>query len=190
MIHSFVRFLIDHVFVQMCIHRARINFIGADQTGDDVLEAVDVQVYSATFWINVKQFWQSNAKTMACLVFFSGIVQPIFQMMAVIAIAFAPLTPPVRHRMLSLQELTCKIPLSAFYVEAILLIVFTFDVTAETQPMLGAKYEAAGTVIVTGCIGLVLFLVGQLSFLLIVNQLVIFCTNRLMKLHLCSQFDY
>lgn len=171
--------LVTNLFARMRIHRARINFDGADQSGDDVLEAVDVQVYSATFWINVKQFWQSDAKTMACLIFFSGIVQPIFQMMAVIAIAFVPLTPTVRHRMISLQELTCKIPLSAFYVEAILLIVFSFDVTAETQPILGVKYAAAGTVVVTGCNGLVIFLVGQLSFLMIVNQLVNICKTAL-----------
>jgi len=129
---------------------------------------------------------------MACLIFFSGIVQPVFQMMAVIAIAFVPLTPTVRHRMISLQELTCKIPLSAFYVEAILLIVFSFDVNAETQPILGVKYAAAGTVVVTGCIGLVIFLVGQLSFLMIVNQLVNYWQNRtqLMTRQLLSFFCF
>jgi hypothetical protein len=74
-------------------------------------------------------------------------------MAAVTAIAYAPLTQSWRHRMLTMQEMTCKIPLSAFYVEAYLLIVFAFDVTNDTQPITGVTFVGAGTVIVTGFIG-------------------------------------
>ncbi len=36
-------------------------------TDDMLIDNFDVQVYIATFWINIQQFWESNAQTMlAC----------------------------------------------------------------------------------------------------------------------------
>ena len=46
-------------------------------------------------------------------------------MLSAIAIAYAPLTRATRERLLTVQELTCKIPLSSFFVEGFLLEVGT-----------------------------------------------------------------
>jgi hypothetical protein len=67
------------------------------------------QVYIATFWINVKQFWESGSKSMACLIFFAGVVQPTAQMASAATVAFYPLARATRHRMLTAQEVTCKV---------------------------------------------------------------------------------
>ena len=43
------------------------------------IDDIDVQVYIATFWYNVQQFYESSAYSMAVLTAFSGLAQPILQ---------------------------------------------------------------------------------------------------------------
>ena len=171
----------------------RVNLIGTvvQVHGDDQVNAddalvddtalvadFDVEVYIATFWINVKQFWNSDAKAMACLIFFAGVIQPIIQMASASVIAFSHLTRSGRNRMITMQEMTCKVPLSAFYVEAYLLIVFCYDLSKTQEVIIPVPtidydqtFEASGSVVIRSFIGLVLFLFGQLLFLAIVNLL-------------------
>jgi hypothetical protein len=79
---------------------------------------IDANLYEATFWMNVKEFWDADAKPVACLIFFSGVVQPCIQLLSVSTVAFGSLSKAQRHRMLTVQEITCKVPLSSFFVEA------------------------------------------------------------------------
>ena len=85
---------------------------------------------------------------MAVLVAFSGLFQPILQFLAAMTICYMPLTRATRERMLTVQELTCKIPLSSFYVEAYLLEVFKFKVSGspETTQRLCGRGLGAGLV--------------------------------------------
>jgi len=164
----------------------RVNVKGvatqASDGSDDIqtLSTFNVQVYIATFWINVKQFWESEAYTMAYLIFFAGVVQPIIQLTAVTTIAFAPLTRTFRQRMLTVQEVTAKVPLAAFFVEAYLLVVFAFDLdwvrvfdVPSLKSIARPEYtlEASGSVDVVSYVGLLLFMLGQLSFLAVLNLL-------------------
>jgi len=168
--------------------KGSVTKVEGDDSYDDASSPVpelvsdfDVEVYIATFWINVKQFWEADSQTMAVLIYFSGVVQPMIQMVSACAIAFTPLSRETRHRMITLQEVTCKVPLSAFYVEAYLLIVFAFKVQLEyivQLPLKVENYESKGDVIITGFIGLALFLIGQLLFLVIVNFLRLLHRNQ------------
>lgn len=88
-------------------------------------------------------------------------------MLAVLIIAYAPLSTLHRHRMITIQEITCKIPLSSFYVEAFLLITFSFSLSYTTReidvrnPLNEPRYLInQGDVIITGFIGLCFFLSG------------------------------
>ena len=86
----------------------------------------------------------------------------------VTVIGLVPLSRKIRLRMLLMQELTCKIPLSAFYVEAYLLIVFAYNLEyTYSITVLGysREYESKGSVIITGFIGLALFLAGIPPFI-------------------------
>jgi hypothetical protein len=165
---------------------SRINDDGSNRLHDDPAAVVtsasnstngfDMQVYIATFWINVDQFWQSGAQPVAMLIFFAGVVQPITQMLAVGAIAFLPLAAARRHTMIVVQEATCKVPLAAFYVEAWLLVAFKLQIEDNKvlkvpfAPELdGTDFVATADVEITGFVGLCLFLTGQLLYLVIVN---------------------
>jgi len=144
----------------------------------DYSTEIDIQVYIATFWYNVQSFWESEAYCMACLTAFSGLIQPLIQMVCAITIAYAPLTRATRERMLTMQEFTCKIPLSSFYVEGFLLEVFKFKLDFDKIVAIPVKDQsfpleivAEGDVIITGFPALGYFLGGQLLYLLIVNLL-------------------
>ena len=43
------------------------------------IDGIDFQIYIATFWYNVQEFWESEAYAMSVLTTFSGLVQPIMQ---------------------------------------------------------------------------------------------------------------
>jgi len=133
--------------------------------------AFNIQIYIATFWYNVQQFWFADAKAMAILTAFSGLVQPILQMIAAITIAYAPLTRATRERMLTVQELTCKIPLSSFFVEGFLLEIFSFKLADSVTPLPSLTINLSADVEITGFPALGYFLGGQLLYLLIVNIL-------------------
>mmetsp|Transcript_43475 Transcript_43475/g.55826 ORF Transcript_43475/g.55826 Transcript_43475/m.55826 type:complete len:407 (-) Transcript_43475:270-1490(-) len=96
-------------------------------------------------------------------------------MIAVFIISFAPISNLQRHRMITIQEMTCKVPLCSFYVEAFLLISFAFSLKyiyeVDINPREIRSFENKGDVIIKGFIGLCLFLTGQLLYLFIVNLL-------------------
>ena len=143
--------------------------------GNATVNSIDAKLYEATFWMNVKEFWDADAQPVACLIFFSGVIQPFIQLVSVTAIALVPLTFAQRHRMLSMQEVTCKIPLSSFFVEAYLLIIFTFSVNYHSargsDESGGSSVAVLGNISVTGFTGLLLYFLGQLSFLPVINLL-------------------
>jgi len=146
------------------------TFTRTARDGTVTKTGIDSKLYEATFWMNVKEFWDAEAQPVACLIFFSGVVQPLIQLASVSTVAFAPLTTATRHRMLTAQEVTCKIPLSSFFVEAYLLLLFTFNVEFSGADA-GASVALHGIISVTGYVGLLLYFVGQLSFLPVINLL-------------------
>lgn len=82
-----------------------------------------LKLYTATFWDNINQFWQSGAGGMAVIIVLGGFVQPIVKCFALAAIAIHPMTPSAREKILRIQEATSKMSITPFYVEAILLEV-------------------------------------------------------------------
>lgn len=161
---------------------ATVSALGDDDTGGDVeplaTESFSAVVYKATFWINVRQFWDSGAKAIACLIYFAGVVQPILRALACVVLAFAPMSAGTRNRMITVQELTCKVPLATFYVEAYLLIVVVFRVqyAYDRDPLLGSYSSRNGAELgldarthVWNFDGLPIFLTAQMTFLVLVN---------------------
>jgi len=109
------------------------------------------------------------------LVYFAGVIQPALQMCSVFMIAYAPVSILHRHRLITIQELTCKVPFSTVLVEAYLLISFSFSLkyNYETASVLGRSkvFVNDGDVVIKAYIGLVLFMTSNMVFLLIVNVL-------------------
>lgn len=118
----------------------------------------------------MQQFWYSGAKSVSVLVVISGLAQPILTTLASIAIAVAPLTAHTRHRMLRFQEVTLKLCLTTFFVEAVLLAIFslTFYMSESVGPV---EIDVVGEVTIKVKLGLVLFLAGLLVTCLIINIL-------------------
>jgi hypothetical protein len=108
-------------------------------------------------------------------VYFAGVIQPALQMFSVFMIAYAPVSILHRHRLITIQELTCKVPFSTVLVEAYLLISFSFSLkyNYETASVLGRSkiFVNDGDVVIKAYIGLLLFMTSNMVFLLIVNVL-------------------
>ena len=84
-------------------------------------------LYKSTFWDNVEQFWNADAKAVALLVIFNGICQPLIKTIIFPIVAYAPLKHGNRERLLVMQEFTGKFSITPFYVEAVLLDAFSFE---------------------------------------------------------------
>jgi hypothetical protein len=65
-----------------------------------------VALYTSTFWDNVQQFWDAGAQPVAVLIVVGGLVQPAIKTLAMLAIAFRPMTSAAREKLLAQQELT------------------------------------------------------------------------------------
>ena len=65
--------------------------------------------------------------------------------------------------MITVQELTCKIPLSAFFVEGFLLEIFSFKIDAAI-PKDGLEIDVTGDTEITGYPAMGYFLGGQLLY--------------------------
>lgn len=109
------------------------------------------------------------------LTYFSGVIQPCLQTIACFVIAFAPTSVLGRHRMLTVQELTCKIPLSSVLIEAYLLISFSFSLKYNLEVDLPRGRSKTivndGDVIIKAYLGLFLYMFSNITFLIIVNVL-------------------
>lgn len=63
-------------------------------------------LYTSTFWDNVQQFWDAGAQPVAAVIVVGGLVQPILKTIAMLVIAFRPMTSATREAMLAQQEFT------------------------------------------------------------------------------------
>jgi len=63
-------------------------------------------LYTSTFWDNVQQFWDAGAQPVAAVIVVGGLVQPILKTIAMLVIAFRPMTSATRDAMLTQQEFT------------------------------------------------------------------------------------
>lgn len=70
------------------------------------------------------------------LTVFAGFVQPLLKAIAMLGIAFYPLTRKMRERAITLQETTSKFSLTPFYVEALILMAFSYEMTIEPLKMM------------------------------------------------------
>ena len=121
------------------------------------------ELYSATFWDNVQQFWDADAGAVAVIIVFSGLVQPAAKAVVMATIAFRPVTTETREQMLRMQEVTAKMSITPFYVQAILLEAFAYTFA------LGDGVKAKIYIQVYD--GLMCFFVAQLTAAVIINLL-------------------
>mmetsp|Transcript_31563 Transcript_31563/g.70940 ORF Transcript_31563/g.70940 Transcript_31563/m.70940 type:complete len:580 (-) Transcript_31563:354-2093(-) len=131
---------------------------------------IDVEVYSSTFGVTLKEFWNAGAHSVAGLLVVAGIAAPCVMLVASIVIAFGPLTDATRHRMISFQEVMCKVPLATFWIEAYFVIAFKVRFVGEFVHGLDT-YHVSGKTVINVKPGLMLFLFGQIMLLALVTVL-------------------
>ena len=83
------------------------------------------------------QFWNAGASATAGLVVASAAVQPAFKALACALCWTLPLTPNRAAKAIALQEAVGKLTMATFYVEALMLVLFSIQVRTFSPLMPG-----------------------------------------------------
>mmetsp|Transcript_64232 Transcript_64232/g.177650 ORF Transcript_64232/g.177650 Transcript_64232/m.177650 type:complete len:454 (-) Transcript_64232:200-1561(-) len=135
---------------------------------DSSLSVCRMEMFTSTYQSNVNQFWDSDAKSTACLMVFAGLIQPILKALFYIVIYHVPLTQSRREQMIGHQEALAKFTISTFWIQAMLLTCFTVKFGLDSDTI---HVNVEGDVKITVYAGLVVFLTTQILSIVVVSML-------------------
>jgi hypothetical protein len=154
-------------FVEIVTNDGRI----ADALAPSLDENGRIELYQATFKDNVKQFWDADAGAVAAVLIFSGLVQPAIKCVVLGLVAFRPMSLENRERFLEVQEATSKLTTAPFYVEAILLMAFTYTYTM-------SRLDLRAKIYMELYVGLLFFFIAQLNSFVLINVLRVYQRSK------------